>query len=193
MISTDLDPCPACGTVGADPVTGPAQFPCVVACRRCTRLRGGEGTVGSRLPTVPAAPIAFAAELVRRFALTAADLVVEIGSGTGGRLRAVRRLGPHVLGVEPHLPDVTKAFQAGVDTIGAAFGPGVADAIARRYGPARVLLVRDVRAFDGDPAAFLAAAAACLTPDGVVVAEVLVGGTAHLVELTPTPAAAAAA
>jgi hypothetical protein len=137
--------------------------------------------------------MAFAAELARRFALTPADLVVEIGSGAGGRLRAVRRLGPRVLGIEPRLSDMAKAFHAGVDTICAVFNVGVAEYVARRYGPARVLLLRDLRAVGCGPAGLLSAAAACLAPNGVVVAEVLVGDGAHLLELTPTLAPAAAA
>jgi hypothetical protein len=134
--------------------------------------------------------VAFAAELVRRYGLTPADLVVDLASGAGGRLRAVRRLGPRVLGIEPRLRDVSPAFLAGVDTIGARFGPGVAEYVARRYGRARVLLVRDLRAVVCDPAALLTAAAACLNSNGVVVAEVLVGEAARLVELVPAGASA---
>jgi hypothetical protein len=82
-----------------------------------------------------------------------------------------------------------------VDTIGAMFGACAAEYVARRYGPARVVLVRDLRAVGCEPAALVVDAAICLTPDGVVVAEVLVGDTARLVELAPgrpTPVSVAA-
>lgn len=185
MSLTHLGPCPACGGPDADPVADH-----VAACRGCGRLRG-DGEYAD-CPEASAAPIGFAAELVRHHGLTSDDLVIEVGSGTGGRLRALRRLGPRVLGIEPSLPDTTRAFGAGVDTIGAVFGAGVAGYVARRYGPARVLLVRDLRAVGCEPAVLLAAAAECLMPDGIVVAEVLVGGTARLVDLVPAAVAAAA-
>jgi novobiocin biosynthesis protein NovU/D-mycarose 3-C-methyltransferase len=111
------------------------------------------------------------AELVDRYGLTSGDLVVEVGSGDGTRLRAVRGRGPRVLGVEPDVRLVARAFAAGVDTIAANFCSGVAGFIRRRYGAARLLLVTDPRAW-GDPAASTAAAVRCLTPDGLIVAEV---------------------
>ena len=197
MSPTHLGPCPTCGGPDADPITGSAESLCVLACRGCGRLRAAaDGAATADLPGAPAAPIAFAAELVRRYGLTADDLVVEVGSGTGGRLRAVRRLGPRVLGIEPRLRDMARAFHTGVDTIGAVFGVGAAEYVARRYGPARVVLVRDLRAVGCEPAALVADAAACLRRDGVIVAEVLVGDTARMVELVPagrpTPVSSAA-
>jgi hypothetical protein len=96
-----------------------------------------------------------------------------------------------VLGIEPRLSEMARAFHAGVDTIGSMFGPGVAGYVARRYGPARVLLARDLRAVGCAPVELLAAAGGCLTPNGVVAAEVLVGGTTRIVELAPSVQAAA--
>ena len=49
------------------------------------------------------------AELAERYGLTAADLVVEVGSGDGSRLRAVRALGPRVLGIEPDVRLMARA------------------------------------------------------------------------------------
>jgi SAM-dependent methyltransferase len=193
MPPTRLAPCPACGSPDADPVAASPDSLHVLACRGCGRLRGHSQHID--LPESPSDPVGFAAVLVGRHALSADDLVIEIGSGTGGRLRAVRRLGPRVLGIEPQLREMARAFHAGVDTIGALFGSGVAEYVARRYGLARVLIVRDLRAVGCDPAVLLATAAGCLTPDGVVVAEVLVGDTARMIELAPTrlPAAVPAA
>jgi hypothetical protein len=186
MLPTRVGPCPACGNPDAEPVGGSGDSVHVLACRGCGRLHAGRDSLTSAaVPEAPAAPVALAADLVRRHGLTAADLVIEVGSGTGGRLRAVRRLGPRVLGIEPRLGEMARAFHAGVDTIGAMFGPGVAAYVARRYGPARVLLLRDLRAVGCAPAALLTAAAGCLTPDGLVVVEVLVEDTARMVELVP--------
>jgi novobiocin biosynthesis protein NovU/D-mycarose 3-C-methyltransferase len=111
---------------------------------------------------------AFAAELVRGHGLTAADLVVEVGSGDGGRLRAVRALGPRVLGVEPDVLLMARAFAQGVDTIAAYFGPALADYVRRKYGPVRLLVVRDAATW-GDQARSAEAAAFCLAPEGRIV------------------------
>ena|SRR5579871_2436437 len=101
------------------------------------------------------------ADLIARLGLTADDLVVEVGSRDGTRLREVKACGPRVLGVEPNVQLMARAFAAGVDTLAAYFSPGVAGYIRRKYGPVRLLLVHDAAAF-GDPAA----AAACLAPGG---------------------------
>jgi SAM-dependent methyltransferase len=170
-------PCP-CGGPDAESLAAG-----VVACRGCGRFRSVDPANRPELPEPVADPAAFAAGLVRRYALTRHDLVVEVGSGDGERLRAVQGLGPRVLGVEPDLRVMARAFHAGVDTIGTRFGAGVGEYVARRYGPARVLVVRGLRAVGCDPAALVGAAAGCLGPGGVLVAEVLVGGVARLVEL----------
>jgi len=123
-------------------------------------------------------PQALATQLVDRYGLTAADLVIEIGSGEGEFLRAVRQLGPRVLGIETDAVRVSRAFAAGIDTVRAVFNPATAARVCRRYGVARVLIA-------GSPATaepeFLAAAARCLTADGVV----LLVGAAALAECQP--------
>ncbi|MDB5306370.1 MAG: hypothetical protein JWO38_572 [Gemmataceae bacterium] len=126
-----------------------------------------------------------AAELVRRYALMAADMVVEVGSGDGQFLRTVRALGPRAVGVEPDVKTANRAWVAGTDTVAAFFGPGVADYIRSRYGPARVVMTRSVRAVGDDLSAFLTAAAHCLAPGGVI--AVHAGGINALVELRPDP------
>ena len=124
-----------------------------------------------------------AARLVERHRLTATDLVVEVGSGDGSLLRAVRALGPRVLGVEPAAQQLSRAFQAGVDTLRAAFDPAAAEVIRRRYGPARVVIARKLPIRSGNPAAFRTAAALCLAPDGVL----LLRCPAGLVEVPGEP------
>lgn len=107
-------------------------------------------------------PTNLARLLVERHALTPADLVIEIGSGDGSRLRAVRDLGPRVVGVEEDAVAMRRAWAAGVDAVRAAFDPGLARLILSRYGSARVVVVH------ADSPALRAAAAACLGPHGVV-------------------------
>jgi len=135
---------------------------------------------------VPPPPAETAADLVRRHALTAADLVIEVGSGEGTLLRAVRACGPRVLGIEADARAVGRAYHSGVDTLAAVFAPGVAEYVRRRYGPARVLLARPPAA--GVPADLLAAARVCLGPGGAVVLL----HDAAFAEVRPVPLARAA-
>lgn len=127
----------------------------------------------------------FAAELVRRYGLAGDDLVVEVGSGDGTLLKAIRALGPRVLGVEADVEAMARAWTAGVDSIAAVFGPGVADYARRRYGPARLLLSRTVRAGGEEFARFVAAGARCLAPSGAII--IRSGGINAVVEVRPEP------
>jgi hypothetical protein len=109
---------------------------------------------------------ATAIRLVGRYALTPADLVVEVGSEDGTFLRALAALGPRVIGVEPEPTGDAAAAGAGLDILRAPFDRNLADLIRRRYGPARAVVTRS--SHSAEPV-FLAAAVRCLSPDGVVV------------------------
>lgn len=124
-----------------------------------------------------------AAEFVRRYALTASDLVVEVGSGDGLLLAALRKLGPRVLGIEPDCAAMARAWRAGVDTVSAVFGTGVADYVRQRYGPARLVVTRAVRGIGEELSRFVTAASRCLTPDGAIVIHA--GAVNALVEVRP--------
>lgn len=80
------------------------------------------------------------AELVRRHALTADDLVIQVGSGDGSFLRTVAGLGPRVLGVEADPTAVGRAMRAGVDTVCGRYDADTADLLRRRYGRARLVI-----------------------------------------------------
>src|SRR6266568_2498635 len=82
-----------------------------------------------------------AQKLVHRYGLSTSDLVIEIGCGDGSLLQALRQSGPRVLGIDADVVRVASAWASGVDSIAAYFGPGVADYVRRRYGPARLLVV----------------------------------------------------
>jgi hypothetical protein len=123
-------------------------------------------------PSAARQAAASARRLVTRFGLTADDLVVEVGSNDGARLRAVRELGPRVLGVEPAVRVMSRAFQSGVDTVAGFFDDGLARYLLARYGPARVVLAGAALSTAPDLPGFLSTAAELLTPNGVLVAEV---------------------
>ena len=129
-----------------------------------------------------------AAELVRRYGLTGDDLVIEVGSGEGTLLKAIRTRGPRVLGVDANVDAMTRAWASGVDSIAAVFGPGVADYARRRYGPARLLFSRSVRPGGEELARFVAAGTRCLTHDGAIVIHSV--GANAVIEVRPDPSPA---
>ena len=126
-----------------------------------------------------------AVDLVRRYALTVDDFVVEVGSGDGSLLRAIHTLGPRALGVEPDSRIAAQAFRSGVDTLAGVFHPATAADIRRRYGPARVVVSRTTRATADGLTPFVSAAAGCLAADGVVL--LLAGGVNAWVEVRIDP------
>lgn len=130
----------------------------------------------------------FAAELVSRYGLTGDDLVIEVGSGEGTLLKALRAIGPRILGVEADVEAMTRAWAAGVDSIAAVFGSGVADYARRRYGPARLLFSRSVRLGGEELARFVAAGSRCLTHDGAIVIHSVGANAVIEVRPDPTPA-----
>ena len=124
-----------------------------------------------------------AANLVRRYSLSAADLVVEVGSGAGEYLRAIQSLGPRVLGIEPDVQSMAKAWSAGVDTIAVRFGPGAAEYVRDKYGPVKLLLARNVPPGGEEFAKLVAAGARCLAADGAI--AILGSGTNAVMEVRP--------
>jgi hypothetical protein len=111
---------------------------------------------------MPESPhVEFARRLVAEYALTAADLVIEVGSGKGRRLRSIHDRGPRVVGVEPELLTMVTAWNAGIDTICAPFDEVLARYLVSRYGGAKVVIVPSDEQ--------RRVAALCLAPGGAVV------------------------
>ena len=105
-----------------------------------------------------------AADLIRWYGLTADDFVIEVDSGEGSFLRAIRALGPRVLGIEPDIQVMARAFHGGVDTLAATFHSSTADDIRRRYGPAQLVLSRTGHLAGDELTRFVATAARLLAP-----------------------------
>ncbi len=126
-----------------------------------------------------------AADLIRWYGLTADDFVIEVDSGEGSLLRAIRALGPRVLGIEPDIQVMARAFHGGVDTLAATFHSSTADDIRRRYGPAQLVLSRTVHPAGDDLTQFVATAARLLAPGGAIV--ILSSGINARVEVRPDP------
>jgi hypothetical protein len=80
-----------------------------------------------------------AALLVKRFSLTAEDLIVEIGSSDGALLEQVSPYRVKVLGIDPS--SVAKiAIEKGIPTIREFFGEVTAQAALRKFGRAKIVI-----------------------------------------------------
>ena len=126
-----------------------------------------------------------ALELVRRYGLSADDLVVEVGSGPGAFLKSIHKCGVRVLGVEPEMMAMARAWSAGVDTIAAHFGLGTAEYVRDKYGAVKLLLARGVKPGTEEFARLVAAGSRCLASDGAI--AILEAGVNAVVEVRPDP------
>ena len=126
-----------------------------------------------------------ALELVRRYGLSADDLVVEVGSGTGAFLKSIHKCGVRVLGIEPDMMAMARAWSAGVDTLAAHFNVGTAEYVRSRYGSVKLLLARGVKPGTEDFARLVAAGSRCLATDGAI--AILETGVNAVVEVRPDP------
>ena len=124
-----------------------------------------------------------ATSLVRRYGLTPADLVLEIGSGTGSFLKALQSLGVRVLGAEPDMWSMAQAWTTGVDTLSVHFTTGAAEYIREKYGLVKLLVARNVKPGTEEFAALVAASSRCLAADGAI--AILGTGANAVVEVRP--------
>jgi|GEM_PF-3669304 len=124
-----------------------------------------------------------ATSLVRRYGLTPADLVLEIGSGAGSFLKSLQALGIRVLGAEPDMWAMAQAWNAGVDTLAVHFTAGAAEYIREKYGLVKLLVARNVKPGTEEFAALVAASSRCLAADGAI--AILGAGANAVVEVRP--------
>jgi hypothetical protein len=110
--------------------------------------------------------------LCTRFALGPRDLVMEAASNDGSVLRAFRREGVQVLGIEPAANIGVQANADGIPTVCDFFDARVARALRREYRPAKLFLARHVLGHVTDLHGFAAGIREVLADDGVAVVEV---------------------
>jgi len=113
----------------------------------------------------------FADVMVRRLRLTAADLVVDIGSNDGLLLSCFQRRGVQVHGIEPAANLAERARKAGVPTTAEFLSLALAERMAETQR-ASLVTATNVFAHVDDVRGFLRAAVALLSSDGVFVVEV---------------------
>jgi len=116
-------------------------------------------------------PEGLAAAVARRLDLGPEDLVLAAASGDGAALVPFRRRGVRVLGVEASPAAAERARRRGVDTVEDRFDAGLARALTRVHGPARVVLAGRTLERAADPHDVVRAVRAALTHDGLGVFE----------------------
>lgn len=110
--------------------------------------------------------------LIEQYRWKPTDLIVEIASNDGTVLKAFKRRGVRVLGVEPARNIAAIAEKDGVPTIAEFFNPASARTVLAEHGQAAGILGRHVFAHVDDVHSFFDGVDACLAPDGVFVIEV---------------------
>ncbi len=112
-----------------------------------------------------------AARYASEFGLKKNDLVVELASNDGCILRPFQEH-CRVLGVEPAKNIAEVANGVGVPTIAEFFDSKSGDALRAEYGPARLILARNVLAHVPEAIDFVRAAGRWLADDGILHVEV---------------------
>lgn len=111
-----------------------------------------------------------ASSLVKKYALTSKDLVVDVGSNDGTLLKGFQKLGIKILGVEP--TNIAKIANAsGVKTIQAFFDIKTSQNIKKEYGQAALIITTNTFAHMQTLGEFIMGAYNLLTSDGVFVNE----------------------
>jgi SAM-dependent methyltransferase len=110
--------------------------------------------------------------LIKQYGWTPSDLVVEIASNDGTVLKAFKRRGVKVVGVEPALNIAAIAHAAGITTIPEFFNPASARTVLEKHGRASAIFGRHVFAHVDDVHEFMEAVRLCLSDDGVFLIEV---------------------
>jgi SAM-dependent methyltransferase len=109
--------------------------------------------------------------VAERFRLHQTHRIVEVASNDGYLLQHFVARGLPVLGIEPAANVAAAARARGIPTETRFFGKAVADHIARRDGPADLLIANNVLPHVPDLKDFIGGLARLLSPDGVLTLE----------------------
>src|SRR3989449_7435669 len=112
----------------------------------------------------------YAEELSKRPALNSGDLVVDIGSNDGTLLKAFKRRGASVLGIEPARNIASLAIASDVPTLNEYFGSATVQRIGA--GKARIITANNVVSHVGDLNGFIDSVDKLLAPKGLFAFEV---------------------
>jgi SAM-dependent methyltransferase len=107
-----------------------------------------------------------------RFPTKTPPFVVEVGSNDGTMLRAFKKLGASVLGIDPATEIARKASDEGLPTINGFFGTSLADNILSNHGQADIVVANNVFAHAEDLVDIASGARMLIGDSGVFVFEV---------------------
>ena len=114
----------------------------------------------------------YAAFVIEDYAPAPGSLVFDIGSNDATLLKAFKKSGHRVLGVDPAKDIAARATAEGVETINGFFSPAMAEDIRTKHGPAAVITANNVFAHIDDLGGVLDGVYSLLFDDGVFVFEV---------------------
>jgi hypothetical protein len=114
----------------------------------------------------------YAADLIARFSPPEGSLACDIGSNDGTLLRAFKKAGLAVQGIDPALEIAKRASESGIPTIAGFFTPETAKTIRAGRGPARTITANNVFAHIDDLGNVADGIRALLAPEGVFAFEV---------------------
>ncbi len=112
----------------------------------------------------------YAERVGKLVSLNTGDLVVDIGSNDGTLLKAFKRRGASVLGIEPAHNVGSLAIAAGIPTLYEYFGRATMEEIGR--GKAKIVAANNVVSHVGDLNDFMESVNMLLDPEGLFVFEV---------------------
>ena len=109
-----------------------------------------------------------ASRLISTFNLSAADLVVDVGSNDGLALEPFLDAGIRVVGVEPSRSPAEVANMRGIPTINEFLNEKTCEQVLATFGEATLVCANFVAANVPDPVAFFKSLKAMLKPEGVI-------------------------
>jgi len=110
---------------------------------------------------------AYAQEAVNKGHIQKGDLIVDIGSGDGDLLRAFKKLGMKVIGVDPSTHSANQAKIDGIIIYSDYFTPQLAGQILKEHGKAALITANFVLGSVDNLHAFMAGVRHILRPDGL--------------------------
>ncbi len=114
----------------------------------------------------------YAQQMVKKFNLSDANLVIDIGSNDGSTLRFFQDAGCTVLGIDPATEIVAQANANGIETLCDFFNRDVANKNVGRYGKASFITSHNACAHIDDLHSVMQGVQEWLADDGVFVMEV---------------------
>lgn len=114
---------------------------------------------------------AFADDIVSRFALSPADLCVDVGSNDGTLLTGFKRNGIRTLGVEPTNIARIARGENGIETLQCFFTEAVAQDVVRDYGQAAIVTMTNVFAHMAPLGEVMRGLSRLLAKNGVFITE----------------------